>query len=443
MIVDIVARLKSLDSRTKKAYKNIFFSLFIKGGSIAASLAIIPLTLGILNDEKYGLWITITSIFTWLNFFDIGLGNGLRNRLSEAIGRKDLKLAKEYVSTTYVMIFLVSLSIFVLFLIANTFLNWQVILNISDDLVLEVESIIKFVCFFFSIRFVLRLIQTVLLANHQVALSNILDFLGNALILIFLGLKLYLGGADQSLFEIALIFLISPILILFIASLFFYTKDYAFLRPEFKSFKREHIKILLTLGSHFFIVQICALVLYQTSNFIISNQFGPGEVTPYNIIFRYFSVLSVVFNIIITPYWSAVTEAHVNNDYAWIRKSLRSVQLAFIAFLGLGIVMYYLSGFLIDIWVGDSVILSESLLVSVVVFVLITMWNNLYAYFLNGLNLVKIQLYFGILGAMVNIPLAIYLGKDLGVSGVIIANVIVNTPGALIYPFIIKKRLNE
>lgn len=443
MIVEIVSRLKSLDNRTKKAYKNILFSLFIKGGSIAASLAIIPLTLGILNDEKYGLWITITSIFTWLNFFDIGLGNGLRNRLSEAIGRKDLKLAKEYVSTTYVMIFLVSLSIFVVFLIANTFLNWQVILNISDDLVIEVESIIKFVCFFFSIRFVLRLVQTVLLANHQVALSNILDFLGNALILIFLGLKLYLGGADQSLFEIALIFLISPILILFIASLFFYTKDYAFLRPAFKSFKREHIKTLLTLGSHFFIVQICALVLYQTSNFIISNQFGPGEVTPYNIIFRYFSVLSVVFNIIITPYWSAVTEAHVNNDYAWIRKSLRQVQLAFIAFLGLGIVMYYLSSFLINVWVGDSVILSEDLLISVAIFVLIMMWNNLYAYFLNGLNLVKIQLYFGFLGALVNIPLAIYLGKYLGVSGVIIANVIVNLPGALIYPFIMKKKLNE
>src|SRR3954466_9688236 len=96
-------------SRSLSVKKNIFYSLIIKGGSIVISLLLIPLTIRFVNETQYGLWLTLSSLIGWINFFDIGLGNGLKTKLTEAISKDDLKQGKIYVSTTYAMLALLSL----------------------------------------------------------------------------------------------------------------------------------------------------------------------------------------------------------------------------------------------------------------------------------------------------------------------------------------------
>ena len=75
--------------RTVKAKKNIVASFVIKGLNIAIGLILVPLTINYLNPTKYGIWITLSSVIGWFSFFDIGLGNGLRNRFAEAIAVGD------------------------------------------------------------------------------------------------------------------------------------------------------------------------------------------------------------------------------------------------------------------------------------------------------------------------------------------------------------------
>ena len=53
--------------------------------SIAISLVMVPMTLGYVNPVQYGIWITLSSIVGWLGYFDIGFGNGLRNRFAESV----------------------------------------------------------------------------------------------------------------------------------------------------------------------------------------------------------------------------------------------------------------------------------------------------------------------------------------------------------------------
>lgn len=71
----------------------------------------------------------MSSIIGWFGFFDIGLGNGLRNRLAEALAKEDLKLARIYVSTTYAILSLIILGVLLLFYLVNPLLNWNKILN--------------------------------------------------------------------------------------------------------------------------------------------------------------------------------------------------------------------------------------------------------------------------------------------------------------------------
>lgn len=86
--------------RTNKALFNIASSFVIKGASILLSLLLVPITLDYLNPYEYGIWLTLSSVLMWINYFDIGLGNGLRNKLSEALAVGDDNLARIYVSTS-------------------------------------------------------------------------------------------------------------------------------------------------------------------------------------------------------------------------------------------------------------------------------------------------------------------------------------------------------
>ena len=76
--------------------------MIMKPISIILGMIYTPLALSYLGEEKYGVWAIILNIISWINYFDIGIGNGLRNKLTEAIALDDLKAAKTYVSTAYV-----------------------------------------------------------------------------------------------------------------------------------------------------------------------------------------------------------------------------------------------------------------------------------------------------------------------------------------------------
>jgi len=140
--------------RSLKAKKNILISFILNGFSILVSFLLVPITLEYLNPTKYGIWLTLSSIMGWLNFFDIGLGNGLRNKLTEAFALNDLKLAKSYVSTTYAIIALITAVVYVIFLVIMPFLNWEVIFNIPIETASELNKVIIIVFTFFALRFI-------------------------------------------------------------------------------------------------------------------------------------------------------------------------------------------------------------------------------------------------------------------------------------------------
>src|SRR5665647_3802680 len=90
--------------RSIKIKKNILASFVIKGLSIAISLVLVPLTINYVNPTQYGIWLTLSSIVAWFSFFDIGFGNGLRNKFAESKATGNTEKAKIYVSTTYAIL---------------------------------------------------------------------------------------------------------------------------------------------------------------------------------------------------------------------------------------------------------------------------------------------------------------------------------------------------
>ena len=171
--------LKSDNKRTKLAQKNVISSLLLKVISIIVSFEIVPITIGYISSEQYGIWITISSIVAWLSYFDIGFGGGLRYRFAESKAKQNYTLAKSYVSTTYALIAL-SFSLLGAFaLIANHYLDWCVILNLSASLKITLRTTFALFIICFCSNFVFQTIFTVLEADQMSAKADLIKTLGN------------------------------------------------------------------------------------------------------------------------------------------------------------------------------------------------------------------------------------------------------------------------
>mgnify|MGYP000927937599 CR=1 FL=1 len=422
----IIARIKGIlnnqDERTRKAQLNIIYSFLIKGVSILTYLLLVPITLRFLNPVEYGIWLTLNSILMWVNTFDIGLGNGLRNKLTEAFAKDDHDKAKIYVSTTYTVLFVVVILLFVLFFILNNFLNWPSILNVKSTLIPNIDSIVLMSFGLFCITFVLKLIGNIYLALQRAALNNFLVMMGQlmSLILIYL-FSLHRKGGD--LFTVAFIYSISPVIIYLLA--------YRYLFPSVRYYKREYIKSLMGLGGQFFLLQIAGLVIFSTSNLIITNRFGPQSVTVYNVAYRYFSVVPMLFSIVLTPIWSATTDAYVRKDFDWIKRSMKKVnKLLVLTFVGL-IIMTILAPLVYRLWVGNAVQVPNSLSILMAIYTFILVLSLSYSFFLNGIGVLRLQVWNTVAAALLFMPLTLCLGLKFGIQGVTLVLIIVNLSGVL------------
>jgi len=420
--------------RSVKVKRHIIFSFLLKAASILITFLLVPLTLHYLGTARYGIWITLSSILGWIGFFDIGLGNGLRNRFAEAMARSDHSLAKKYVSTTYGGMTAIFGAIMLIFFLINPFLNWAKILNTPPGMEQEVTVLATVVVVFFIMRFVTGLISVILTADQRPALSGLLTFLGNLVALA--GVYPITKITEGSLVYIGIALSAAPVIVYIVASFWYFGHDYSFCKPSLKSFHRQYLRDLMSLGVQFFIINIAVLVIFTTSNLIITQLFSPAEVTPYNIAYRYFSMITMGFEIILVPLWTAFTDAYVKKDISWIKNTIRYLLLIWGGIIVFSAVMLVFSGIFYRFWVGTAVTIPFSMSALLAGYVILATWCNLWAYFINGTGKIRISLYIAVFQAVANIPLAIFLARNLhlGPQGVVLATMIVMLVSAVLAP---------
>ena len=435
--------LFSGNARSVKANKNIIASFGLKGLSIIVGFLMVRVVLDYLDQTKYGIWLTLTSFLSWFTFFEIGLGSGLKNKLAEALANGDTKLARIYVSTTYAILFIVIAFVALVFFVSNIFINWTTVLNTEKSMADQLTALAFIVFGFFFMRFVIKLIGVILTADQRPAVANSFGPIGNliSLILIWILTKY----SEGSLIYLGFILSSVPILVLIVASFYFYTNDYKNIAPSIQFVDFNYAKDLLNLGVKFFIIQIVGLVMFQTSNIIIAQFFGPGEVTRYNIAYKYFSILNMVFAILITPFWSAFTEAWVKNDIEWIKKTVKRLLMFWILLCVVGIIMLAVSSKFYILWIGDTVTIPFNLSLVLLIYFASFTFGGIFNMFINGVGKIKLQMYFSFLAVTFFISFAIIFIKyfGFGIEGLVIAMILSNFFGLIIAPIQYYKIINK
>jgi len=227
-------------------------------------------------------------------------------------------------------------------------------------------------------------------------------------------------------------------------SVYLFIFNYREIRPSLRHIDLSHAKPLLGLGFSFFIIQVSMLVLYSTSNLILTHYFGPEEVTTYNIAYKYFTIPIMVSAIVTMPYWSGFTDAYARGETEWIKKSVFKLNLISWLLVFSQLILFIISDTLISLWVGDQVHVPLELKLSLMLYSAVYLIITPYNIFINGVSKIRLQLYVAVISIIITIPISLFFIKvlHLGPPSVMLAIVCSTIPSGILWIIQYRKIIN-
>jgi len=307
----------------------------------------------------------------------------------------------------------------------------------------ELSKIIFITGIFLLLSFILSVVLAIYQAKHESFYVTIQQFLTQGLAVVFVFVLLH--WSQRSLTYMVFAYGSALIISNLIITLKFFLDNRHFL-PRFFGVKKSVVKSILSLGSKFFILQILILFILSSDKFLIAHLIDPASVTAYEAMYKYFSLILVLHNIINMPLWTMYTTAYIEEDFAWIRKTIkRLIKLTFFMMFVLVLQVVLADEFLM-VWLGIDLHATFMNYILMATMILFLIWQNIFAIFTNGINRVKVQIFSLSLGAVLNIPLTIFFVRDLhlGLDGVLLATIgslsIFNVAGPLQVYFELRKK---
>lgn len=426
----------------QKIQTDILWLFGAKGTLLLANFVVISITLDLLSTKIYGVWITLYTTISWLSFFDLGLGNGMRNlfAVNRAIGNQEKN--KQLVSTSYIIVLGIALILLIVGLPFVYYADIARFFNISDIAIPDLRCVLSLLVVVTSLQLITKLINSIFLADQKPALSSLIDCSGVvcSLLLLFI-LKDRLVG---SLFNLALIITLPTFIISFIVTLFAFNKNYRKLKPSLKCFNLKISNKLINLGLRFFLIQLSALIILQGSNIIILKFIGAEEVSVFSLVYKYFNVIVTIFTLVLTPYWSFFTDSYAKNNYNQLKQGFKQLLISWLAISLVGVVMWIALPFSFKIWLNQELDIPAYLPVSLLLFSIFSNLGSVFIYFLNGTSsYLNFQLAIVLAFAALLYPLSAYLLPTYGVLGVVFTMFFANSYGVLFAPYLSYKVLKR
>ena len=397
---------------------NILLSGIIKAVGLFTSLLVVPATLDYLDKEQYGIWMTISSILIWFSFFDVGLGNGMRNYLAQSISAGDYRKGRIYLSTTLAMLTCIAIVLIVVSTACTFSLDLNKVFNTLAVDSCQLTAALLIATVFTLIMFVVKNVGLVYVAMQRYAINDLLIVSGTvvALIIVYVITK----TTETNLLYVVLTFTATPVVIFLLAAIPLF-KKHPQLRPSLGCIDQTFARQILGKGLGFFFIQITSvLVIFGGANIFIAQALGQEAVTTYNIAYKFFNLLIIAYTIVIAPMWSAYTDASVKGDFVWIKSTLKRTLAVWCLTLVAGLVMLALSGLFYRLWVGQSVLVPFTVSCCVFAYASLFNLNSGVTALINGVNKIHVQIITSVVFTVLYVVAVSLWGMRHGIEGIVI-----------------------
>lgn len=396
-------------------------SLIYKGFGILFNLLTTYTLLKYYNQSEYGILLTINSLIGFIGFFDFGINHGVKNLITYSFSTNDFLKTRKIISSAYIILFCISLLFLIAFLLGvNTLLLSQNTDFIDNfNLVIKNKILYNLVLLIIAFYFISNFIHVILLALNKFIYSNCINFLTQFTLLTITNTILNLWKLNYILMSIFIIAI--PILINCIATFIFFFSNKN-IRPSLLDIDLTSTKMILNKSFQFIFIQFGTLILFQTNSLIILIFLGPKDVTEYDIVYKFFSIILLVFNVYITPFWSQIAYFNSSNDMDSIFVLTNSIKKYMYYFVFITILLIPFCKYFIFTWIGNSVFIHLEVVFAMSIYIISYIIQSSYSHILNGIGIIKKQAFLLIFSGMFNIPLIYFFSKLMGLSGLIYAN---------------------
>lgn len=406
--------------RYRRASITASASLIQKALTIVISFVSVPLTVHYLGPERYGVWLTISSLLVWMSMTDFGLaGNALVNVLSQAHGNDDQRTAQEYASSAIWALSAVA-GIFAIAAIASfRFISWSAVFKVSTVPSHELTLACGLTLVFFIIGLPLSAQYSIYSAYQDGFLWNMWAIAGNVTALMALVIVTrFHGGLPQLVLALSG----SRTVLACVNVYYMFFRRYPWLLPVPSAVRWHYVRRLFKLGAKYFVTQLGTLGIYQSQPMIITQFLGPAKVMVFVIAQKVVTLPIDLIWMATAPFVPAFGEAKARNDWKWIKGAYRNSMLASVAAGGvLLLVTALVAKPLIRAWAGPAAVPDTSLI----------LWLSLYNLFgvilmaagqlLTGMERVNALVVSILLCAFLTIGLGIVASRSMGLSGIAMA----------------------
>jgi O-antigen/teichoic acid export membrane protein len=388
---DIATEAARSAERHRRAFLTGITGISARMISMAISVVTVPLTLHYLGNERFGLWMTISSVLAMAGFADFGVGNGVLNAVADAFGKDDFDGVRRAISSGFAILTAICIALLTLFTISYHLIAWGNLFRVASTHARAEAgpAMIVFVtCFALNIP--LDVVQRVQLGLQQGFRTNIWQVLSSLMALAGVILAIHLH-ASLPMLIVALAG--APILGTAMNAIYFFSISRPDLLPQWRMVSPEVISRITKLGGLFFVLQLVSALSNSADNFIVARTLSAADVTTFAIPQRLFAIVATPVTMFLIPYWPAYGEAASRGDIAWIRRILHRTLLIVFAVASVVCLFLFLAGNRIILWwVGPQIRPPFFLMLGFAVWTVINACYNTLGIFLNGVSIVRFQL---------------------------------------------------
>ncbi|MEJ2683147.1 MAG: oligosaccharide flippase family protein [Candidatus Sulfobium sp.] len=167
------------------------------GCNFVLSLIALPLYLHFLGYERYGIWLVLTTVMSFAQLGNFGIGSAVAKYVAEYYAKGDMKSIRCYVTTAVYSLTFSGLLIFLMILAFRQ----QIVsaFKLSGDYSILVLQLLPYVGMLTIYVFVVKIVETTLSGLNRMDLASYFRLVGRGIALIVSAILLYRGMGVKSL----------------------------------------------------------------------------------------------------------------------------------------------------------------------------------------------------------------------------------------------------
>jgi O-antigen/teichoic acid export membrane protein len=402
------------NNRNRSLKRSVITSISGKGVSLITQLVAIPLAVGALGLERFGVYAMLTAIFLWTNTASTVVGSALTLKISAAASMNDQRQeARLFSSALFFALVAATAVAGSLYIVLHT-LDLEQIFGMKSPIYLdELKRGAALMVFLVPANVLFTLAESTHAGYQKQYINNLLLTAANVFTIAGLVLVQYAPSVPNMVMAMFM-----PATLSRVINLALLWRSRPYLVPRFRDAGWNTMQGLLVTGSGFALMQIGSLAYQQFSIFYVGKFVGLSAAAYFSMMMQVISMSGSLLIVFTQPLLPALSDAVARKDFAWVMRAHKLALTRLMPYVALAASSIAVFGsFFASVILRQHVDLDVTLRCLWASFFVIVAWEHVGYIFLAGTGRLWPATWLYLAGAFTMVSASLILVPTTGIKG--------------------------